>query len=121
LMVRAIRVAFGEVDRRLELAARTLGAGPMETFVRISLPLARRGISAGAVLAFARSMGEFGATVMIAGNIPGETQTIPLFIYSQANSPGGIETSARLVVVCVIIAAVALGFSEYLERRHPTR
>src|ERR1019366_4094604 len=64
LMVRAIRVAFGEVDRRLELAARTLGAGPMETFVRISLPLARRGISAGAVLAFARSMGQFGATVM---------------------------------------------------------
>jgi molybdate transport system permease protein len=121
LMVRAIRVAFGEVDPRLEMAARTLGAGPAETFVRISLPLARRGIIAGAVLAFARSMGEFGATVMIAGNLPGETQTIPLYIYSQVNSPGGIEESARLVVVCVLIAAVALGSSEYLDRRGPTR
>jgi molybdate transport system permease protein len=121
LMVRAIRVAFGGVDKRLELAARTLGARPIETFLRISLPLARRGIIAGAVLAFARGIGEFGATVMIAGNLPGETQTIPLFIYSQINSPGGMEESARLVVVCVIIAVVALGTSEYLERGQPTR
>jgi molybdate transport system permease protein len=117
LMVRAIRVAFGEVDPRLELAARTLGARPLETFLRISLPLARRGVIAGTVLAFARGMGEFGATVMIAGNLPGETQTIPLFIYSQVNSPGGMEESTRLVVVCVIIAAIALGISEYLERK----
>ena len=93
LMVRAIRVAFGEVDIRLEQAARTLGAGPLETFLRVSMPLARRGIVAGAILAFARSLGEFGATIMIAGNIPGETQTIPLLIYSQANSPGGMESS----------------------------
>jgi molybdate transport system permease protein len=121
LMVRAIRVAFQEVDVRLELAARTLGAGPLETFVRVSVPLARRGISAGAILAFARSLGEFGATVMIAGNIPGETQTVPLFIYSQANSPGGIEASARIVIVSVIIAAAALGISEYLERKKPAR
>jgi molybdate transport system permease protein len=121
LMVRAIRVAFGEVDPRLELAARTLGARPLETFMRISLPLARRGVIAGAVLAFARAMGEFGATVMIAGNLPGETQTIPLYIYSQVNSPGGMEESTRLVVVCVIIAAIALGISEYLERSQPTR
>jgi molybdate transport system permease protein len=121
LMVRAIRIAFGEVDKRFELAARTLGAKPLETFLRISLPLARRGIIAGTVLAFARGMGEFGATVMIAGNLPGETQTIPLFIYSQLNSPGGVEESARLVVVCVIIAAIALTISEYLERGRVTR
>jgi molybdate transport system permease protein len=117
LMIRAIRVSFAEIDQRLERAARTLGAGRVETFWRISLPLARRGIVAGAVLAFARSMGEFGATVMIAGNIPGETQTIPLYIYTQTNSPGGIEQSARLVVACVLIAIAALGVSEFLERK----
>jgi molybdate transport system permease protein len=121
LMVRSIRVAFAEVDQRLEMAARTLGAGRLETFARISLPLARRGILAGAVIAFARSIGEFGATVMIAGNLPGETQTIPLYIYTQANSPGGIEQSARLVVACVIIAVVALGISEFLERKRSGR
>ncbi len=120
LMVRSIRVAFAEVDLRLEMAARTLGAGRLETFWRISLPLARRGILAGSVLAFARSIGEFGATVMIAGNLPGETQTIPLFIYSQANSPGGMEQSARLVVACVGIAVIALTLSEFLERRKET-
>jgi molybdate transport system permease protein len=119
LMVRAIRVAFLEVDTRLEQAARTLGAGPLETFLRVSVPLARRGIIAGAILAFARSLGEFGATIMIAGNIPGETQTIPLFIYSQANSPGGIDASARIVIASVVIAATALGISEYLERKKP--
>jgi molybdate transport system permease protein len=117
LMVRAIRVAFAEVDQRLEMAARTLGAGRFESFARISLPLARRGVLAGAILAFARSIGEFGATVMIAGNLPGETQTIPLYIYTQANAPGGIEQSVRLVVACVIIAVVALGISEFLERK----
>ena len=117
LMIRAIRVAFAEVDQRLEMAARTLGAGRLETFARISLPLARRGILAGTVLAFARSIGEFGATIMIAGNLPGETQTIPLYIYTEANTPGGIEQSSRLVVACVVIAMIALGLSEFLERR----
>ena len=121
LMLRSIRFAFAEVDQRLEMAARTLGAGRLETFARISLPLARRGILAGAVLAFARSIGEFGATVMIAGNLPGETQTIPLYIYTQANAPGGIEQSVRLVVACVIIAVVALGISEFLERKRTGR
>jgi molybdate transport system permease protein len=116
LMVRSIRVAFTEIDRRLEIAARTLGAGRLETFARISLPLARRGILAGTLLAFARSIGEFGATIMIAGNLPGETQTIPLYIYTQANAPGGIEQSARLVIACVLIAIFALGISEFLER-----
>jgi molybdate transport system permease protein len=118
LMVRSIRVAFGEVDRRLESAARTLGAGPWETFFRVTMPLSRGGIVAGAVLAFARSMGEFGATVMIAGNLPGETQTIPLYIYSQSNAPGGIEQSVRLVVVSIVIAAVAVAVSEFLVRGH---
>jgi molybdate transport system permease protein len=121
LMVRSIRVAFAETDQRLEMAARTLGAGRLETFARISLPLARRGILAGAVLAFARSIGEFGATVMIAGNLPGETQTIPLYIYTEANSPGGIEQSVSLVVACVIIAFVAVGISEFLERKKIAR
>jgi molybdate transport system permease protein len=121
LMVRAIRLAFAEVDMRLEQASRTLGVGPVRTFFRVSLPLARRGVIAGTVLAFARSMGEFGATVMIAGNIPGETQTIPLYIYSQLNVPGGVEGSARLVVVSVLIAAAALIMSEFLERRGQAR
>jgi molybdate transport system permease protein len=117
LMVRAIRVAFAGVDARLEEAARTLGAGRLETFWRISLPLARRGIVGGAVLAFARSLGEFGATVMLAGNIPGRTQTIPLYVYSAANAPGGIEQSVRLVLVSILIAAAALAVAEWLEPR----
>jgi molybdate transport system permease protein len=121
LMVRAIRVAFAAVDPRLELAARTLGAGRLETFLRISMPLGMRGILAGAVLAFARSLGEFGATVLFAGNIPGETQTIPLFIYSEVSSPGGMEESARLVVAAIVIAAAALLAAEYLERRGAVR
>jgi molybdate transport system permease protein len=116
-MVRAIRVAFAGVDVRLEQAARTLGAGPLDTFFTVSLPLARRGVIAGAVLAFARSMGEFGATILIAGNIPGETQTIPLYIYTLISSPGGVEQSGRLVVVSVVIAAAALVLAEFLERR----
>lgn len=117
LMVRAIRAAFAEVDRRLEMVARTLGAGRLETFARISVPLARRGILAGAVLAFARSIGEFGATILIAGNLPGETQTIPLLLYTEANVPGGIERCHRLVIACVAIAILALGMSELLDRR----
>jgi len=116
LMVRSIRLSFAAVDLRLEQAARTLGAGRWETFFRISLPLARRGIIAGTVLAFARCLGEFGATIMLAGNIPGETQTISLYIYSQANAPGGIEESQRLVVMAIAIAALALGLSEWLQR-----
>jgi len=116
LMVRSIRLSFAGVDERLEQAARTLGAGRWETFFRIGLPLARRGIIAGAVLGFARCLGEFGATIMLAGNIPGETQTISLYIYSQANAPGGLEQSSRLVVVAILLAALALLLSEWLER-----
>ena len=117
LMVRSIRLSFAEVDVRLEQAARTLGAGRLDTFFAVSLPLARRGIIAGAVLAFARSIGEFGATIMIAGNIPDETQTIPVAIYSLINSPGGVEQSSRLVVVSVVVAALALAVAEFLDRR----
>ncbi|MBI1314686.1 molybdate ABC transporter permease subunit [bacterium] len=121
LMVRAIRVAFVSVDSRLEQAARTLGAGPWDTFFTISLPLARHGLTAGCVLAFARSMGEFGATIMIAGSIPGETRTIPLFIYIQLESPGGIEQSQSIVVVSVLVSTAALIAGEFLERRSRTR
>ncbi|OAI44929.1 molybdate ABC transporter permease [Planctomycetaceae bacterium SCGC AG-212-F19] len=121
LMVRAIRLAFADVDLRLEQAARTLGAGWVETFLRISLPLARRGVIAGGVLAFARSIGEFGATIMIAGNIPDETQTIPVYIYTLINAPGGMEQSWRLVVVSIVIAAAALVVAEFLDRRGAAR
>jgi molybdate transport system permease protein len=121
LMVRAIRLAFAEVDVRLEQAARTLGAGRLETFFRISLPLARRGVVAGSVLAFARSIGEFGATIMIAGNIPEVSQTIPVYIYTLINEPGGMERSGRLVVVSILIAAAALVLAEFLDRRGGAR
>jgi molybdate transport system permease protein len=117
LMVRAIRLAFAGVDVRMEQAARTLGAGPMESFIRVSLPLARRGVIAGAALAFARCLGEFGATILLAGNTPFATQTIPLYIYEEVNTPGGMEQSIRLVVVSVVVASAALAAAEWLERR----
>lgn len=117
LLVRSIRLAFQGIDRRLELAARGLGASRLDTFFSVSLPLAKRGVLAGAVLAFARSLGEFGATIMVAGNIGGQTQTIPLAIYSLANRPGGIEQCWRLVVIAILLAGVTLAISEYLERR----
>jgi molybdate transport system permease protein len=117
LMVRAIRLAFQGVDTRLEQAARTLGAGPWNTFCTVSVPLARNGILAGCVLSFARSLGEFGATIMFAGNVAGQSQTIPVAIYTLINQPGGVERSWRLVAVSIVIAALALGLSEALERR----
>ena len=117
LMVRAIRVAFTTVDPRLESAARSLGAGPFDTFLSVTLPLARHGIIAGCVLSFGRSLGEFGATIMIAGSIPGETRTIPLHIFNLLESPGGTEAARRMVVVSIVLAAGALALSEYLERR----
>ncbi|HEV7278740.1 MAG TPA: molybdate ABC transporter permease subunit [Pirellulaceae bacterium] len=117
LMVRAIRIAFDGVDRGLEQAARTLGAAPLDAFFTISLPCARRGIVAGCVLAFARSLGEFGATIMIAGNIPGRTQTIPLKIYSELESPGGMERSLPLILFSIAIAAAALAIGNWLDRR----
>jgi molybdate transport system permease protein len=118
LMVRAARLAFHAVDPRLDLAARSLGAGRLTTFFAVTLPLARRGVLAGWTLGFARSLGEFGATVMVAGNIAGRTRTIPLLIYTQANRPDGIDRAWRLVIFSIVLACVALVASELLERRH---
>ena len=117
LMVRAIRVSFEAIDQRLEHAAKTLGAGPLDSFLTISLPLAKRGILAGSLLGFARSLGEFGATIMIAGNIPGRTQTIPLYMYNLLETPGGMAKASRLVWFSVAIAATALAFGEWIDRR----
>ena len=117
LMVRSIRIAFDAVDRHLEQAARTLGASPFDAFFTVALPNARRGIVAGCVLAFARSLGEFGATIMIAGNMPGRTQTIPLAIYSELESPGGMERSLPLILFSILIAAAALAIGNWIDRR----
>jgi molybdate transport system permease protein len=120
LMVRAIRLAFQGVDPRLEMAARSLGASRLDAFGSVTLPLARSGVLAGCVLAFARSLGEFGATIMVAGNIIGETQTIPLAIYSDWNR--GDEAAVwRMVGISIVLAAAALAASEWLERRHAAR
>jgi len=121
LLVRAIRIAFVAVDPRLEMAARSLGAGPLDTLFHVTLPLARHGFIAGSVLAFARSMGEFGATIMIAGSIPGETRTIPLYVYNQLESPGGLEASMRIVIIAIVISAAALVAGEWIERRGKRR
>ena len=121
LLVRPIRQAFEAIDDQLIGAARTLGAKPLDAFWSVTLPLARPGILSGCVLAFARSMGEFGATIMIAGNIPGETRTLTLHIYSLLESPGGLEQSYRLVLVSIVIAALALAASELLARHGRSR
>ncbi len=117
LMVRAIRLAFQGVDPRLETAARSLGASRLAAFFTVTLPLARRGVVAGWMLAFARSLGEFGATITFAGNVQGYTRTIPLEIFTLASRPGGMEQCWRLVVLSVLLACGALAVSELLERR----
>ncbi len=117
LMVRAIRLAFQAVDPRLETAARTLGASWTAAFFTVSLPLARRGVTAGWILAFARSLGEFGATIMVAGNIEGQTRTIPLAVYTLANEPDGMGRAWPLVALSVLLSCSALAASELLERR----
>lgn len=121
LMVRAIRLSFAAIDPRWEQMARSLGARRVDAFWSVTLPLARPGIIAGSVLAFARCIGEFGATIMLAGNIPGETRTIPLFIYNQLEVPGGWEQSYKLVIVSVLISAAALLAGELLDRRGKKR
>jgi len=120
LMVRAIRLSIEAVDPRLEQAARTLGAGPWRTFALVTLPLARPGILAGWLLAFARGLGEFGATIMVAGNIPGQTRTMPLAIWSMTQRPGGERTVWMLVFASVLIALLAVAAGEWLARRGPT-
>ena len=120
LMVRAVRLAFQGVDPRLELAARSLGAGRLAAFFSVSLPLARRGLVAAWMIGFARSLGEFGATIMVASNIEGLTRTIPLAIFHvMEQQPGGAEAAWRLVTLSILLAAGALGLSEFLERRRP--
>jgi len=116
LLVRAIRIAWAGIDPRLEQVAATLGAGPWDVFFTISLPLARRGIAAGCLLAFARSLGEFGATILLAGNIEGQTRTLPLAVFSQINRPDGIAQSWRLVALSIALACLALACQTWLER-----
>lgn len=117
LMVRAMRLSIEAVDQRLEGAARTLGAGAWRTFFEITLPLAFPGVLAGMVLGFARSIGEFGATITFVSNIPGETRTLPLAIYTTLQLPGGEANAARLAIVSVALSLGALVISEALVRR----
>ncbi len=117
LMVRAIRLSIEAVDTRLEQAAETLGARPIVRFATITLPLAAPGIIAGAVLAFAKAMGEFGATITFVSNIPGETQTLPTLIYTLTQVPGGDAAAFRLTLISVAISLAALLASEALARR----
>jgi molybdate transport system permease protein len=117
LMVRAMRLSLEAVDRRLESAARTLGAGRIRTFASITLPLASSGILAALVLGLARSIGEFGATITFASNIPGETRTLPLAIYGALQIPGSETQVVRLAVLSVLLSVVSLVLSEWLARR----
>lgn len=117
LMVRAMRLSIEAVDVRLEQAARTLGATPWHSFLTIALPLSLPGIVAGAVLGFARSIGEFGATISFVSNIPGETRTLPLAIYTALQVPGGETMVARLALVSVLLSFAALLISELIIRR----
>jgi molybdate transport system permease protein len=117
LMVRAIRLAVEAVDPRLEAAAGTLGASRPWVFATVTLPLILPGIVAGAILAFAKAVGEFGATITFVSNIPGQTQTIPSAIYAFLQVPGGQEAASRLVVVAIVIAMTALLLSEFVARR----
>lgn len=117
LMVRAMRLSIDAVDRRLENAARTLGAGPVRVFWTLTLPLSVPGILAGAVLGFARSIGEFGATITFVSNVPGETRTLPLAIYSVLQQPDGDAMAWRLSAISIALSLAALVASELLARR----
>ncbi|MDG4597465.1 MAG: molybdate ABC transporter permease subunit [Candidatus Contendobacter sp.] len=117
LMVRAVRLAVTLVEPRLEEAARTLGAGPLRVWLTVTVPLSLPGILTGLVLAFARSLGEFGATVTFVGNVAGETRTLPLAIYTYTQIPGGDGPALRLVVISILLALAALWVSELGARR----
>jgi len=116
LVVRAMRLGFEHVDRQIEDAAATLGARPAWVFLTITLPLALPGVAAGLIIGFAKALGEFGATITFVSNIPGETQTLSLAIFSQLERPGGEEAALRLVWISVAISAAALLASEALNR-----
>ena len=117
LLVRAIRLSFEAIDRRLEDAAATLGANGIWAFLTVTLPLALPGIIAGMVLAFAKALGEFGATITFVSNIPGETQTLSAAIYTFTQIPNGDAAAMRLVIVAIVIALAALVASEWFARR----
>ena len=121
LLVRAIRLSIEAIDRRFEDAAATLGANRGWTFITVTLPLALPGIIAGMMLAFARALGEFGATITFVSNIPGETQTISAAIYSLIQVPGGDADALKLVVISVVICVAALLASEWLAKRATAR
>lgn len=121
LMVRAIRLSLENEDARLRLAAASLGAPPWAVFVRVSLPLAWPGIVAGGVLAFAKALGEFGATITFVSSIPGETQTLALSIYNQMQVPGGEARLWPMVLVAATLSLLALLLSEWLVRRQRPR
>jgi molybdate transport system permease protein len=117
LMARAVRLAIELVDRRYEEAASVLGYSPWRVWMQVTLPLARPGIVAGLLLAFARSLGEFGATMTFAGNIEGVTQTLPLAIYAALQMPGGEAAAMRLVIFSLLLSFTALGISQWLANR----
>jgi molybdate transport system permease protein len=121
LMVRAIRLSIEAIDRRLEDAAATLGANRFWLFTTVTLPLALPGVIAGMMLAFARALGEFGATITFVSNIPGETQTISAAIYTLTQAPGGDSAAMQLVTVAIVISLAALMLSEWLARRADAR
>ncbi len=117
LMVRAVRLSIENIDLKLEQAARTLGASPFKVFFTITLPLMLPGVITGVMLAFARSLGEFGATISFVSNIPAETQTIPLAMFTYLETPGEEMAAARLCVISVAIALISLLTSEWISRR----
>ena len=121
LIVRAIRLSIESVDTKLEEAALTLGAHPAWVFLTITLPLALPGIVAGAILGFAKALGEFGATITFVSNIPGETQTLPSAIYSYTQIPNGDGPALRLVIIAIVISMAALFVSEAMARKVKTR
>jgi len=114
LLVRSVRIGMESIDEKLIQASRTLGANWHDTLLTVILPLSVRGIVAGSALMFARSLGEFGATIMVAGNIPGVTQTMPLAIYEYASSPGGERAALTLCLVAILLSCAVLVFHEYL-------
>jgi molybdate transport system permease protein len=121
LMVRAIRLSIEAIDTGLEAAARTLGATRWRVYATVTLPLALPGILTGALLSFARSLGEFGATITFVSNIPGETRTLPLAIYTLTQVPGGDAAALRLSVIAILLSVVALILSEYFVQRAQRR
>jgi molybdate transport system permease protein len=121
LMVRAIRLSFESIDRKLEAAASTLGAGHIAVFATVTLPLALPGIITGVLLSFARGLGEFGATITFVSNIPGETRTLPLAIYSYTQTPTGDAQALRLSIIAIVLSLAALFVSEVLVRRATRR